>query len=125
MRDLTEKATADIKAVLTDDQKTKADGVVKDLNTLNSVGIPYQTYGDLKLTDDQKTKLNQIVQDNMGNLREQLQGLDQDAARQKIMEIRTAAHTKAMAVLTSDQQSIVTKYEQDHPRRRGPAAAGA
>jgi hypothetical protein len=122
-RDINTKATADIQAILTDDQKTKSGPLLKKLGTLQSVGIPAGVYGELKLTDDQVTKLTDLSTE-VNKDRAQKQA-DAAAARQagdtaKAQEIQASLRTagpneKAMAILTDAQKDAVNKYIKDHP----------
>jgi len=122
-RDITMKATTDIQAVLTDDQKTKSGPLLKKLTAVQSVGIPIGVYGDLKLTDDQVTKLTDVSAEVTKERTQKL--ADAQAAQQagdtaKAQEIRQSMRTtgpneKAMAILTDAQKEAVTKYIKDHP----------
>jgi hypothetical protein len=122
-RDINTKATADIQAVLTDDQKAKAAPLLKKLSAVQAVGIPAGVYGELKLTDDQVTKLTELSAEVTKERTQKL--ADAQAARQagdtaKAQEIQASLRTtgpneKAMAILTDAQKASVTKYIKDHP----------
>jgi hypothetical protein len=141
MQEISQKGVKDIEAILKDDQKAAAPGLLKDLTTLQTLRIPIQTYSDLKLTSEQKTKLNAVSADiakDRAAKQQELQTAAQAGDQAKVQEIRQSMfgngqpNEKALAVLTSDQKDLVTKYIKDHPagqgggRRFGPGAgAGA
>ncbi|HLJ54308.1 MAG TPA: hypothetical protein VKT77_04660 [Chthonomonadaceae bacterium] len=126
MVDLSTAAQKDVDAILNTDQKTTATALVKDLTSLNSVGIPWQTYSDLKLTGEQKTKIAAISADVMKERQQKmadLQAARQAGDNQKAQEIMQSMfgngqpNEKALAVLTADQKDLVTKYVKEHPQR--------
>jgi len=122
-REINTKATADINAILTDDQKTKSGPLLKKLGSLQAVGIPAGVYGELKLTDDQVTKLTAVSDEVTKDRTQKL--ADATAAQQagdtaKAQEIRQSLRTtgpneKAMAILTDAQKASVQKWIKDHP----------
>jgi hypothetical protein len=126
-RDINTKATADINAVLTDDQKTKSGPLLKKLSAVQSVGIPVGVYGELKLTDDQVTKLTELSAEVTKERTQKL--ADAQAARQagdtaKAQEIQASLRTtgpneKAKAILTDAQKASVEKWMKDHPAPQG------
>jgi len=132
MQEINQQTTKDIEAALTDDQKTQSKGLIKDLQSLRSVGIPIETYGDLKLTDDEKKKITALATDIDKDRTQKIQ--DAQAARQagdqaKAQEIMQSLrgtggpNEKALAVLTDTQKETVTKYIKDHPQGRRPGGA--
>jgi hypothetical protein len=140
MTEIQQKAAKDAEAVLKDDQKTDATALLKNLQALQAVRIPYQTYGDLKLTAEQKTKLAALAADitkDRAAKQKELVEAQQAGDQAKVREIFTAMRgngqpdEKATAILTADQKEVVTKYIKDHPapagggRRFGPGAGGA
>jgi hypothetical protein len=137
-RELSTQATKDIETVLKDDQKTDATALLKNLQALQTLRIPYQTYSDLKLTGEQRTKLTAMAADatkDRAAKRAELQAAQQAGDQAKVQEIIQSMggfggppDEKTMAVLTADQKDVVTKYIKDHPARGrrpgfGPGAA--
>jgi Spy/CpxP family protein refolding chaperone len=114
LRELSQQATKDIEAVLTDEQKTKWADARKEFALYTLAGIPAPLYGEVKLTGDQKTKLEAIQKETT----EKLQGAPQDQRR----TINQDARQKAGDILTADQKAAVEKYNKEHPRqgRRQP-----
>lgn len=137
MQEINRTANKEIEAVLKDDQKADAAALVKNLQTLQTLRIPYQTYSDLKLTAEQKTKLGTMAADaakeqaaRMQEIQEARQAGDQNKLQELMQAMRGNGQPdeKTLAVLTADQKEIVTKYIKDNPRpggRRGGAGAGA
>ncbi len=110
LRELSTKATQDVEALLTADQKTKWTDARKELALYSSAGIPMGLYGDLKLTDDQKKKLADLQKETAAKT----QGIAPDQRRAAMQEARQ----KAADVLTADQKAAVEKYNKEHPRGR-------
>ena len=127
MRSLDQQAAADIKAVLTDTQKSALPALLKTLDDLRFVGIPAETYGDLKLTDDQKTKIAALVQTAQQAGRTAMdaarQSGDFSTVRQTLSTSHTQAVQQAMALLTTAQKAVVTAYKAAHPQP-GPGGFG-
>jgi Spy/CpxP family protein refolding chaperone len=105
-----QKASKEIEAVLTSDQKAKVPAMLAELNALAAGGVPVQAVAELKLTADQKKKIEQIGADS----RKQMEATNGDFSR--FREINQAARDKTKAVLTPAQQAIV---EKNRPRRGG------
>ena len=107
-RDLSRAATQQVMAVLTDAQKEKLQGAMKDLKPIAGAGIPIALLQELKLTDDQKKKIAEIV----AEARKNAGGAgDRKGMRQQVQ-------TKIAAVLTAEQRAIVTKYMAEHGKGR-------
>jgi Spy/CpxP family protein refolding chaperone len=113
--EMTQQASQEMEAVLTTEQKAKLPLIMRHFGMLRMVGIPLETYHDLKLTSDQKKQIGDIAQ----NVQTKMQGLAAEDRRTQGRQIRQDAQTKVMALLTADQKAILTKYEQAHPRGRG------
>lgn len=127
MRALDQQAAADIKAILTDTQKSALPALLKTLDDLRFVGIPLETYGDLKLTDDQKTKIAALVQTAQQAGRAAMdaarQSGDFSTVRQTLSTSHDQAVQQAMALLTTAQKAVVTKFKASHPQP-GPGGFG-
>jgi hypothetical protein len=131
------QAKTDIEAVLTDAQKKKVEGMLKDAGTYQGVNIPLEVVPDLKVTAEQKTKLAEIAataaKERQATMKD-MQDAQQSGDQQKLQEIRQsmmasfqATQEKAQAVLTDTQKAAIKKYQDEHPRpnrRGGPGGAG-
>jgi len=137
-QELNQTAVKEITAVLTDDQKTSSTALLKDLQTLQALSLPYQTYSDLKLTSEQKTKLAALAadviksrQDLQQEIRAAAQAQDQAKMQELFGKMRGTGKPdeKTLAVLTDSQKATVDKYVKDHPapanRRPGGFGPGA
>lgn len=124
------KASDQIKALLTDTQKTALDKFLKDATALGGVGIPMEVVGKLKLTADQTKQITTISEkaqkDTRAILDKARDSDDPGAAFQRAGRIQRKAHTDALAVLTDSQKAILTQFMKDHPRsfRGGPGGPG-
>ncbi|QPH39588.1 hypothetical protein [Pedobacter endophyticus] len=70
----------------------------------------------LKLSDDQKTKLTTVFTeqaDAMKKMREEGQGGDRAAMREKMQKMRTDNDVKVNAVLTADQQKTYKTWQDE------------
>ncbi|MCX2575464.1 hypothetical protein [Pedobacter sandarakinus] len=70
----------------------------------------------LKLSDDQKTKLTAVFTeqaDAMKKMREENQGGDRDAMREKMQKFRTDGETKISALLTEDQKKMYKTWQDE------------
>jgi Spy/CpxP family protein refolding chaperone len=112
MREMNQKAIADIEAILTTEQKDKLKTAMAEMGTLRSVGIPLALAGSLKLTDDQKKKIADISKE----IREKMQNGGQGADRRALMQ---EGRTKVEAILTAEQKAAIEKYNKEHPRGQG------
>ena len=133
MQELNQAATKDIQAALKDDQKTDAVALIKSLQTLQRLRVPYQTYSDLKLTSEQKTKLTALAADVAKDMAAKQQEFTaaRDAGDQaKMQELMAAMRptgqpdAKTLAVLTAEQKELIEKYVKDHPQGRRPGGPG-
>jgi Spy/CpxP family protein refolding chaperone len=110
-RELNTKATADIDAILTDDQKAKLKQPAPALGLLQqSRAIPMAVLPDIKLTADQRDKIKDAVKDTQTKLAGVQRG--DRAARQPIL---ADFKTKVDAILTDDQKKTIAEKA---PRRR-------
>lgn len=112
MRELNQKAIADIQAILTTEQKDKLKTTMAEMGTLRSVGIPLALAGSLKLSDDQKKKIADVAKE----IREKMQNGGQGVDRRALMQ---EGRTKVEAILTADQKAAIEKYNKEHPRQGG------
>jgi TolA-binding protein len=70
----------------------------------------------LKLSDDQKTKLTTVFTEqaeDMKKMREEMQGADRDAMREKMQKFRTENDTKVSAVLNDDQKKTYEAWQKE------------
>jgi len=70
----------------------------------------------LKLSDDQKTKLTTVFTEQaeaMKKMREEMQGADRDAMREKMQKFRSDNDTKVSAVLTDDQKKTYEAWQKE------------
>ena len=108
-RDLAQETTKQIMAVLTDEQKSKLQGTMREVGSLAGQGFPIPLLAELKLTDDQKKKIAEIVAESRKSAASG--PVDRKALRKQ-------AHDKIEALLTPEQKSIVTKYMAEHGKSR-------
>jgi protein CpxP len=70
----------------------------------------------LKLSDDQKTKLTTVFTEQaetMKKMREEMQGGDRDAMREKMQKMRADNDAKVTAVLTDDQKKTYETWQKE------------
>jgi len=70
----------------------------------------------LKLSDDQKIKLTTVFTEQaeaMKKMREEMQGADRDAMREKMQKFRADNDTKVSAVLTDDQKKTYEAWQKE------------
>jgi len=70
----------------------------------------------LKLSDDQKTKLTVVFTEQaeaMKKMRDEMQGGDRDAMREKMQKMRTDNDVKVNAVLTEDQKKAYKTWQDE------------
>ncbi|WP_395089085.1 hypothetical protein [Armatimonas sp.] len=127
------KAEMEILALLTDDQKKALPEMLKTLQLLQTLGIPVQLNGDLKLTAEQTKALAEraaVVQKERAAVTKQIQeamaSQDMDRVRELSQGMRGTggADAKALAILTPEQKAMVEKYIKDHPRPQGRRGGG-
>lgn len=100
---------------LINDEK-KADSILSDLRLLQTVGLPLESYLELKLSPEQKKSFSEIVQTTQTQLRELIRNEDRDGA----FALRGQMQTKVNNLLTQDQKNVVAKY----PARNQPGEGG-
>ena len=136
-QELGQKATKDIDAILKDDQKADATALTKNLQSLQMLSIPWQSYSDLKLTTEQKTKLTALAADTakaraakQQELQQEIQAARQSGDQAKMQELFTQMRgtgkpdEKTLEVLTAEQKDAITKYAKDHPQQPGRRPGG-
>jgi len=70
----------------------------------------------LKLNDEQKTKLTAVFTEqaeSMKKMREEAQGGDRDAMREKMQKFRAEGDLKVNAVLTEDQKKLYKTWQDE------------
>lgn len=75
-----------------------------------------QLDGKLKLSDEQKTKLTAVFteqQESMKKMRDEMQGGDRDAMREKMQKMRADNDAKVSAVLTEDQKKTYETWQKE------------
>ena len=103
IRELNTKATTDIQAILTDDQKTKLKDNAPMLGLLQqSRAIPLAALPDVKLTDDQKAKIKDAMKDTQDKLTAAPRG-DRTARQTVLADFKT----KVEGFLTDDQKKAI------------------
>ena len=118
-----EKATTDIKAVLTPAQTAD---ITKAMPTIQLVGmsraIPMGAMADIKLTKAQFTKITGFATPIEAQMKG-LQGRDRFA---KMQQVGPGLKTQIDGVLTQAQKDAIAKYNKAHPPRQfgGPGGPG-
>ena len=114
-------ASKKIEALLTVKQKALVPSVLKDASSLRSVGIPLDTYGELKLTDTQKSKLAEIAQKTQATMRSAFQKAQQSGDFQSIRETmqqsRETTRSAVEKVLTESQNKVVETFMKSRMRQ--------
>ncbi len=104
MTELNTKATEDINALLTTDQKDKLKEHLPVLALLQqSRAIPLAALPALKLTDDQKLKIKDAAKETQ----DKITALPQADRRTGRMPLLTEFKTKVEALLTDDQKKVI------------------
>lgn len=124
---LRQQTIKSIEAVLTDTQKQAVPGLLKTLDALQVSGIPIPVVSDLKLTASQKTKIQNLAEATRQEDRKAMDNAratgDFDSVREALQKSHKSVHDKVMAILTTDQKSVVSAFVKDHPQR-GPGGFG-
>ena len=127
--DMTNKADADIEALLTDDQKKMLPDFKRNVSVYQRSGLPLALMTDLKLTDEQRQKIAQQAGQNQRTMRQKAQEAQQSgtamtgAQRQAMLKEN---RDKILALLTPEQRAQVDKYDKEHSGTGTAApAAGA
>jgi Spy/CpxP family protein refolding chaperone len=105
-----EKLTADIKAVLTDAQKTQFDAELTKVRAERAAGPFVKAMEGLDLTDEQKAKVTPIVQDTAAQITKIRadDGLKNKERRTKMAAVVEEMKGKVRPLLTPEQQ---TKFD--------------
>ncbi len=115
--DMTNKADADVEAILTDDQKKMLPDFKRNVGVYQRSGLPLALMADLKLTDDQKQKIADQAMQNQRSMRQKARAAQQ-AGTAMTGEQRQAMlkenRDKIMALLTPEQRAQVDKYDKEH-----------
>lgn len=114
VREAQQTANKEITAVLTDDQKWKVEGVVREFGSYQQLGIPLQVVGELKLTDAQKTKVKSVAEEMQMKAHE-LRAGGGKPDRHAMQQMRQGYAVKAMAILTAEQKAAIEKWRQANP----------
>jgi cell division protein ZapA (FtsZ GTPase activity inhibitor) len=117
IRETQQAANTEITGILTEEQKGKVEGVVKEFGAYQQLGLPLQVVGELKLTDDQKSKIKPIAEEMQKKVAELRAGGGQPD-RQAMQQIRQDYTSKAAAILTDDQKKAIEKWRMANPMRR-------
>lgn len=116
-----EKATNDIKAVLTPTQAADVQKATPSLRMINmSRAIPLGALPDVKLTKAQYTKIIGFTTPVAAQM-QGLQGPDQMA---KMQQVGPQLKTQIEGVLTQTQRDAIAKYVKAHPPRQGGGPGG-
>ncbi|MES2465035.1 MAG: hypothetical protein V4671_31100 [Armatimonadota bacterium] len=111
LREIEQSAALKAKAVLTADQKKALPALLKEAETMRSVGLPLELADSLKLTAPQKTKIAAIAQ----AARREREAM-RDSGDFRPGGDREKTQRQALAVLTGSQRKAVSAYRLAHPR---------
>jgi hypothetical protein len=118
MTDLNTKATADINAILSEDQKAKLPAAIKNLQVYQGLQIPLEVLPEVKFSADQKKQIAAIAEEHTKAVADAQANSNGD--RQAAQAARTAANTasqaKLMMVISPEQKAAIEKYIAAHPR---------
>lgn len=114
LRDLNQKATQEIQALLTDEQKAKLPEVLREMGQLRSMGVPLEALAELKLTAEQKSRMLALGAEYQKKL-QALSPQERQTARREIMQ---EARAKMAEILTAEQRAVAQKYQQRNRRLR-------
>ncbi len=107
MRELGAKATEDVNAILTTDQKAKLKDHLPVLGLLQqSRAIPLGALPAVKLTDEQKTKIKDLAKETQ----DKIAALAQADRRTGRMPLVAEFKTKVEALLTDDQKKAIADF---------------
>lgn len=115
LRELSTKATKEIEALLTAEQKEKLPALLTRLQTLRDVGVPLEVVADLKLTEEQQTKLEALAKETRAKMEE---ARADGANNQRPGELRQATRAKALEILTAEQKATLEKWQQENRQRQ-------
>ncbi len=107
-----QKASEEIKALLTPEQVKSLDEAMPALNLITrSRALPVPAMDDVKLTKEQFTKIGDLAKE-IADAQKAMTPEDRRAKRQEMM---ADAKTKIVAMLTTEQKDALAKYEKAHP----------
>jgi Spy/CpxP family protein refolding chaperone len=118
MRELSTKASDDVKAVLTPNQASAIETAAPALALLRSTRtVSMNAVPELKLTPDQWTQIEAVASD----VRTKAQGVPREQRRDKMRELNADAKTRIDAILTPQQKAIAAKHPVETGRRGNTA----
>ncbi|HLV78773.1 MAG TPA: hypothetical protein VKT32_00790 [Chthonomonadaceae bacterium] len=118
-RQLNEKASADISAVLTAEQRSEIESTLPALDMLHASRVfPLAVLPQLNLTQDQIGKLRAAAQQTQDKIRD-LPAAERHTQRPALLE---EFRNNAQAILTPQQKETIANFHPQHPRKRKPAA---
>ena len=127
--DMTNKADADIEAILTDDQKKMLPDFKRNVGVYQRSGLPLALMTDLKLTDDQRQKIADQATQNQRSIRQKMRDAQQSGTAMTGEQRRAMLkenRDKILALLTPEQRAQVDKYDKEHADTgTAPPAGGA
>ncbi len=134
-REMMQKITSDINAVLTPAQQTQFTEELKKARQAGRQGVrlggsmgPFgPMLQQLDLTDEQKTKVDPIVKEATDELQKVMSAEPQGPSPEKMEKqkaIVDAAKAKIRPLLTPDQQTKLDNYKERRPRQGGRAGRG-
>jgi periplasmic protein CpxP/Spy len=133
VQQLAAEESTKVSAVLDADQQKRLMGILVQMNGAAAALDP-AVAKELNLTNDQMKQLQELHQKNRETMREARQEArgqsgDRAAMREKMQTLRSEAHQKMMAVLTTDQQAQLEslkgeKVEIDFSQLRGNRGRG-
>lgn len=133
MQAMERQTVQQIEAVLTAEQKKQVPGLIAELETLRSAGLPPALSGKLKLTVEQKKKIAGL---HSAKPQPQKQNASMEQARKsgKFGATWEAGRgdgmdapqdrQKTLAILTPEQRKAVADFEKAHPRPQGGRGFG-
>lgn len=113
--DLQKRASDEILAALTPDQKKKLEEARPVLSLLRRAGIPLAVVASVKLTTEQKERIAVIAREATQKLR----AMAPEERRTRGREIAAEVRSKVEALLTAEQKTIVEKA-----RKSGRSGSG-
>ena len=120
VRDARQAANTEIIAVLTDEQRGKVEGVVREFGSYPQLGIPLPVLGELKLTDGQKSKIKPLAEE-MQKKAQELRAGGGRSDQQAMQQMRQDYAAKVAPILTAEQKAVIEKWRNANqmPRRGG------
>lgn len=117
-RDLMTVANADIRAVLTPDQRSALTEKLPVVMLLNqSKAVPAGAYADVKLTADQMDKIKTVAMATQ----DKMKAVAKEDRKTKNPEILADFKTQVDTILTADQKEAVAKFHAPKAGKKKPA----